>query len=242
MEVAAIVLAAGKGTRMSADLPKVLHAIDGRPMLSYVLDAIEPVAGGGVLVVVGYKAEEVVAACSGRRVQFVTQEEQLGTGHAVMQCEEALSGFQGTVVVLNGDVPGLQRETIEDFVEVHRDRGAAATVLTAILDDPAGYGRIVKDEHGALSTIVEEKDADDETREIKEINSGLFCFDRSRLFDALKSIGRDNAQEEYYLTDVIGELRRKGQSVYSYCVSDTQEVAGVNTDAELESMRRRLRG
>jgi bifunctional UDP-N-acetylglucosamine pyrophosphorylase/glucosamine-1-phosphate N-acetyltransferase len=242
MSIAAIVLAAGKGTRMTADLPKVLHTIDERPMISYVIDAIQPVAGERVYLVVGYGADQVMKACSDRGVRFVKQEPQLGTGHAVMQCEKVLESFDGTVVVLNGDVPCLRSETIRQFVAHHTERGGAATVLTAILDNPFGYGRVVKDSDGSLAAIVEEKDADEETKKTREINSGLFCFARARLFDALTSIDRDNAQNEYYLTDVIAELKRSGDGVYSYCVSDAQEVAGVNTDEELEAVRRHLRG
>ncbi len=242
MSIAAIVLAAGKGTRMTADLPKVLHTIDERPMISYVIDAIQSVAGDRVYLVVGYGADQVMKACSDRGVHFVKQEPQLGTGHAVMQCEEALEGFAGTVIVLNGDVPCLRSETIRQFVEYHSKRGGAATVLTAILDNPGGYGRIVKGDDGALAAIVEEKDADEGTKAINEINSGLFCFAGDKLFAALSSIDRGNAQNEYYLTDVIAKLKRAGDGVYSYCVSDAQEIAGVNTDEELDVIRRRLRG
>jgi bifunctional UDP-N-acetylglucosamine pyrophosphorylase/glucosamine-1-phosphate N-acetyltransferase len=242
MSIAAIVLAAGKGTRMTADMPKVLHTIGERPMVSYVIDAIQPIAGNRIYMVVGYGAEQVMKACSDRGIHFVRQEPQLGTGHAVMQCEEALKGFTGTVVVLNGDVPCLRSDTVRQFVGFHRERGAAATVLTAVLDNPKGYGRIVTDSDGSLVAIVEEKDADEDTKAIDEINSGLFCFAGDRLFDALSSIDRDNAQNEYYLTDVIAELKRAGDGVYSYCVSDAQEVAGVNTDEELDAVRRQLRG
>ncbi len=231
-------LAAGKGTRMSADLPKVLHKIDGRPMISYVIDAVRSVAGDDVYVVVGYRASEVVEACSSQRVHFVTQNEQLGTGHAVMQCEAALAGFSGTVVVLNGDVPCLRPETITRFIEYHTHWKAAATVLTAVLDDPTGYGRIVHDQEGSLAGIVEEKDADAATKKIREINSGLFCFDKNTLFDALKAIGRANAQGEYYLTDVVREIRKTGDRVCAYRLDDAREVAGVNTDEELESIRK----
>lgn len=235
-------LAAGKGTRMSADLPKVLHEIDGRPMISYVIDAVRAVAGDDVYVVVGYRGSEVVEACSSQRVHVVTQKEQLGTGHAVMQCEAALAGFSGTVVVLNGDVPCLRSETITHFIEFHTHRKAAATVLTAVLDDPTGYGRIVHDQEGSLAEIVEEKDADAATKRIREINSGLFCFDKNTLFDALKAIGRANAQGEYYLTDVVREIRKRGGRVCAYRLDDAREVAGVNTDDELESIRKYVQG
>ena len=198
MATAAVILAAGKGTRMRSDLPKVLHEIEGRPMVSYVIDVIKPLCGENVLVVVGYQADRAIKSLTSERgedVKFVIQEEQLGTGHAVMQCEEALDGFNGTVIVLNGDVPGLRRETIESFMAEHASAGAAATVLSAKLEDPTGYGRIVRDEHGNLAAIVEEKDADDMTRSIREINTGLFCFDKAKLFAALKNVARDGTFE-----------------------------------------------
>jgi UDP-N-acetylglucosamine diphosphorylase/glucosamine-1-phosphate N-acetyltransferase len=242
MSIAAIILAAGKGTRMSSDLPKVLHRIGDRPMISYVIDAVEPITGDRVYVVVGYRADDVIAACSDRDVHFVTQAEQLGTGHAVMQCEEQLEGFSGTVIVVNGDVPCLRSESIREFIRVHRDNNAAATVLTAVLEDAAGYGRIVKDGDGSLLRIVEEKDADEDTERIKEINSGLFCFDKDQLFEALKSIDRQNAQNEYYLTDVIAALRSSGHDVRAHCADNAREVSGVNTDEELEAIREYLKG
>jgi len=240
MSNAAVILAAGKGTRMRSDLPKVLHEIDGRPMVSYVIDVIGPLCAEGVYVVVGYQAERVIAALEGEHdsaVQFVLQKEQLGTGHAVMQCETALAGVDGTIIVLNGDVPGLRRSTVEAFLSAHRSSGAAATVLTAELEDPTGYGRIVRDTEGNLSAIVEQKDADAKTRAIREINTGLFCFVKDKLFAALSGIGRGNAQQEYYLTDVIEILRRRGETVRAYCVDDAREVAGINTVEELEAAR-----
>jgi bifunctional UDP-N-acetylglucosamine pyrophosphorylase/glucosamine-1-phosphate N-acetyltransferase len=237
MSMAAIILAAGKGTRMTSDLPKVLHTVQGRPMLSHVIDSVRAACDGGIYVVVGYKAAEVEEACGGEGVHFVLQEEQL-----VMQCQRALAGFSGTVVVLNGDVPCLRPQTIRQFSDYHHNEGAAATVLSARLKDPFGYGRIVRDGDGALVAIVEQKDADETTRRINEINSGLFCFDKGKLFSALGAVGRNNAQNEYYLTDVIAVLKNDGEVVRAFCVEDSSEVAGVNTDAELEAIRRRMEG
>lgn len=241
-ETAAIILAAGKGTRMKSDLPKVLHEINGRPMIAWVIDAIREVCGDRIYVVVGYEADQVREACRDENVHFVLQEEQLGTGHAVMQCEEALAGFAGTVMVLAGDVPCLRSETIREFSDYHHREAAAATVMSARADDPFGYGRIVRGESGAVTAIVEEKDADEATREIDEINSGLFCFDKKKLFAALKETDTNNAQKEYYLTDVIGRLRDSGDTVRAWCVEDPEEVAGVNNDRELDAVRRRLKG
>jgi bifunctional UDP-N-acetylglucosamine pyrophosphorylase/glucosamine-1-phosphate N-acetyltransferase len=227
---------------MSSDLPKVLHEIGGRPLLSYVIESIRPLCGGDIYIVVGYKAEEVEGKCQNEGVHFVLQAEQLGTGHAVIQCREALEGFSGTVMVLNGDVPCLRPETIRQFSDYHHAQGAAATVMSAKLPDPFGYGRIVRDGSGALSAIVEQKDADEETQGISEINSGLFCFDKDKLFRALDDTDQDNAQNEFYLTDVIEVLNTNGDIVRAYCVEDADEVAGVNTDDELDAIRRRLEG
>jgi bifunctional UDP-N-acetylglucosamine pyrophosphorylase/glucosamine-1-phosphate N-acetyltransferase len=238
VERAAVILAAGKGTRMpESDLPKVMHEVKGKPMVSHVVAAVKPVCGERIYVVVGYKAEQVVNALKNAGVGFVRQNEQLGTGHAVTQCEEALRGFSGTVLVLNGDVPCLRTTTIEEFARYHDGERSAATVLTAEVEDPKGYGRILRAADGSLVAIVEEKDADDAEKRIREINSGLFCFDKEKLFEALAATTRDNVQGEYYLTDVIGVLREKGEPVRAYRVADPREVSGVNTENELRTAR-----
>jgi bifunctional UDP-N-acetylglucosamine pyrophosphorylase/glucosamine-1-phosphate N-acetyltransferase len=243
MERAAVILAAGKGTRMPAsDLPKVMHEVKGRPMVAHVVEAIRPVCGERIFIVVGYKAQTVEAAFRDSGVRFVYQREQLGTGHAVMQCEGVLADFAGTVIVLNGDVPCLRTRTIEMFARHHDEAGAAGTVLTAVVEDPKGYGRIVRERDGSLVKIVEEKDAGDEERQIREINSGLFCFGKGRLFEALSATGRDNAQGEYYLTDVIDVLKRKGEMVCAFRAEDPWEVCGVNTEKELEAVRAYFEG
>lgn len=242
VERAAVILAAGKGTRMSSDLPKVLHDVEGKPLVGYVIDAIRPLCGEGIYVVVGYRAESVKAALAEEGVQFVLQEEQLGTGHAVQQCESVLKDFSGTLAVLNGDVPCLQTETVRRFMDYHDSEGASASVMSAVFDDPTGYGRIVRDDEDRLEAIVEEKDADEKQRAIREINSGLFCFDKDALFDALSEMRSDNVQSEYYLTDVIGILRDRGEKVLAHRVRDVRDVTGVNTDEELERIRRHIRG
>ncbi|UCG52438.1 MAG: NTP transferase domain-containing protein [Candidatus Latescibacterota bacterium] len=242
MKRAAVILAAGKGTRMPADKPKVMHEIEGKPMVIHVIDAIRGVFGSDIYVVVGYMAEQVVAACHNEDVEFVYQREQLGTGHAVLQCEDALRDITGTVAVLNGDVPCLRTRTIEGFLDYHDSEAAAATVLTAVLENPTGYGRIVRAPDDSLLKIVEQKDATSAEKKICEINSGLFCFDKSPLFDALKSTDRDNAQNEYYLTDVIGVLKSRGEPVRAYCVADPREVSGVNTEEELAAVRSYFEG
>ena len=236
--LAAVILAAGQGKRMQSDLPKVLHDVGGRPMVLHVIDAVHAIGARPVIVVTGYQADRVEAACAGKDVEFARQAEQLGTGHAVMQAEPVLGAHPGTILVLNGDVPGLRPATIRKFVAYHAAQRAAATVLTAELDNPSGYGRIVRDASGRLLRIVEHKDATANERRIREINSGLFCFAAPELFSALKRVTRRNAQNEYYLTDVIGLLASEGRTVAAWCIEDSREVAGVNNPDELDAVRR----
>ncbi len=240
--IAAVILAAGQGKRMQSDLPKVLHAIDGRPMVLYVIDAVKHLAPERIVVVTGHQAERVEAACAGTGVAYARQEQQLGTGHAVMQALPLLDGFDGTILVLNGDVPGLRPQTIRRFLDYHRAQGFTATVLTATLAEPGGYGRIVRGTDGRLLRIVEHKDASESERAIDEINSGLFCFEADELRATIGRVGRGNAQNEYYLTDVIGLLAASGRPVGAYCVDDSREVAGVNDLGELEAARRFVAG
>jgi len=238
----AVILAAGQGKRMKSDLPKVLHPIGGRPMVAHVIDAVKTLSPRRVIVVVGYMAERVEEACAQQGVEFVLQAQQLGTGHAVMQAEALLEGFDGLLLVLNGDVPGLRPATLAALVRDHGESGAAATVLTAEVDDPSGYGRIVRGPGGELERIVEHKDATAAERAIREINSGLFCFDARSLFAVLEATGRDNVQREYYLTDAIALLKNTCARVRAHLVADSREVAGVNDPRELEAVRRFIEG
>jgi bifunctional UDP-N-acetylglucosamine pyrophosphorylase/glucosamine-1-phosphate N-acetyltransferase len=236
--VAAVILAAGMGKRMHSDLPKVLHAVGERPMVLHVIDAVSSIGASPIVVITGYQAERVEAVCADADVLFARQEQQLGTGHAVMQAAAALSGHARTIVVLNGDVPGLRPATIRAFIDYHEREHAAATVLTAVLQDASGYGRIVRDSDGNLLRIVEDKDASESERAILEINSGLFCFEALELFPALKRVTRRNAQNEYYITDVIGLLQAEGKRVAAWRIEDAREVAGVNNPDELDAVRR----
>jgi len=242
MKLAAVILAAGKGTRMSSDLPKVLHTVGGRPLISHIIETVKAVPADRICVVIGYRADLVRRTCAGEPVEFVMQEPQLGTGHAVLQCRPVLDDFEGTILVLNGDVPCLRAGTIRDFIRGHADAAASATVMTAKMSDPKGYGRIIRDGDASLLKIVEEKDATDDERRVEEVNTGLFCFDKTALFDALGDIGQDNAQKEYYLTDVIAILKKKGLDVSAHLIEDHREVAGINTDSELEAVRKFMAG
>ncbi len=242
MALAAVILAAGQGTRMKSDLPKVLHEVGGRAMVRYVIDVVRSVGPQEIIVVVGYQEDRVRHACAGEGVDFVVQKEQLGTGHAVIQTEGILGSFRGTILVLNGDVPRLKPATLESFVAHHEGAGVAATVLTARMPDPGGYGRIVRAQDGSLLRIVEHRDAGPEELAVDEVNSGMFCFGASVLFDALHRTNTNNTQSEYYLTDAIEQIRSDGGRVEAFCVEDAGEVAGVNTDEELAAIRAAMEG
>ncbi|SDZ66448.1 bifunctional UDP-N-acetylglucosamine pyrophosphorylase / Glucosamine-1-phosphate N-acetyltransferase [Evansella caseinilytica] len=223
----AVILAAGKGTRMKSDLYKVLHPVCGKPMVQHIVDELKQCSISRMIAVVGHGAE-MVKDQLGQDVSYVLQEEQLGTGHAVMRAEGLLNGESGTTVVLCGDTPLITRETIEALLHEHEQRKAKATILTAVADDPAGYGRILRNQAGAVEKIVEHKDASDEERLVKEINTGTYCFDNEALFAALKQVKNDNVQGEYYLPDVIEILRAQGELIAAYQSPDFNETIGVN--------------
>jgi UDP-N-acetylglucosamine diphosphorylase/glucosamine-1-phosphate N-acetyltransferase len=230
--IAAVVMAAGKGKRMKSDLPKVLHDVLGRPMIELVLNTLISLNINKIVVIIGYKAEMVKETLHGynNKVDFVLQAEQLGTGHAVQMAEKALKGFIGDILVVSGDVPFLSAETIRNLIDIHRREMAGATVLSAIPTDATGYGRVVRiSGTHQVDSIVEHKDATEEQRKIGEINSGTFCFDSRFLFDALREVKSDNLQKEYYLTDVMEILRRKGLKA-AVCLTDNpDEVLGINS-------------
>ena len=239
-----VVLAAGKGTRMKSALPKVLHEAAGLTLIEHVLRVAAPLSPRSVNVVVGHEAARVRQALGERPgLAFALQEPQLGTGHAVLQAEPLLEGASGTVVLLSGDVPLLRSETLAALIERHRTTGAAATVLTARVPDPHGYGRIVRDagHGGTISAIVEHKDATEEQRRIDEINSGIYAFDAASLFDALKEIGSSNAQGEYYLPDLVTIYRSRGRVVETVTARDPAEILGVNSRKELADVGAILR-
>lgn len=236
----AIVLAAGKGTRMKSEKSKQVHKILGKEI---VLRAVENAKKAGIeeiITVVGYKKEQVQDVLKDS-VKYAVQSEMLGTGHAVMQAKEFLEGKQGKVVVLNGDVPILRPETIQKLIEKSIANKEYATLLTAIYDNPYGYGRIIRDDGGNVAAIVEEKDANEQQREIKEINAGIYCFDIQELLKALAEINNDNASGEYYITDVIKIMNDKGLKTGAMIVEDNTEILGVNDRVQLEILTRILR-
>ena len=239
----AVILAAGKGTRMKSKLPKVLHKVGGHPMLEHVMDAAEAAGCHDNVVVIGHGAE-LVRELVGDRARIALQAEQLGTGHAVLQAADTLKDFTGTVMILCGDTPLLEAEELEKFYAEHVKSGAAATVMSALMDDPFGYGRILRDANGDVAGIVEQKDASEEQKQIKEINTGNYCVEAPLLFEVLRTLGNDNAQGEYYLTDVLAKLRAMGKKVGGVITADSEMIMGVNSRrqlAEAESvMRRRI--
>jgi bifunctional UDP-N-acetylglucosamine pyrophosphorylase / glucosamine-1-phosphate N-acetyltransferase len=236
-----VVLAAGQGTRMKSSLPKVLHQIAGRPMIERVLQTADAISPDTVTVIVGHHADMVRSRLGTiPNVQFALQEPQLGTAHALQQAEPLLTGRLGTLVLLSGDVPLLSGGTLTRLVDTHRGSGAAATVLTATAERPYGYGRIVRT-RGQVSRIVEERDASPSQRKINEINSGIYAFDLAPLFDALRSIASQNAQGEFYLTDLIAIYRRRRLLVETLLIDDAQEIRGINSRSELAEVSRLVR-
>ncbi len=243
-----LILAAGLGTRMRSNLAKVLHKLDGRPLINHVCETALTLSPRKIYVVVGHQSEDVQAAVLNEldeaKAAFVWQKEQLGTGDAVNAGREFLQDQDSTLLVLSGDVPMITPETLDSLVKKHaefRGKGASCTVLTVRLKDPKGYGRVVRDENGEFDRIVEQKDASDEQQQIDEINSGIYCFDTKKLFAALSQINNDNAQGEYYLTDVPQILSEAGDDVAIFQCGDPREVEGVNDRRQLAEMEAETR-
>ncbi len=230
--LAAVILAAGKGTRMKSALPKVLHPICGQPMLHYPLQAARQAGFERLCVVIGHQSERVREHFADSEIDWVEQREQLGTGHALMCAAESLAGFSGTLLLLCGDVPLLEGDTLESLLAFHRDEQAAVTVLTAEMPNPSGYGRIIREGEQVLK-IVEEKDASEQQKRIGEINTGTYLFAAEFVFSALQNLNTDNAQGEYYLTDVVAAAAAAGKRVRGVCVNEPSEVMGINDRCQL---------
>jgi UDP-N-acetylglucosamine diphosphorylase/glucosamine-1-phosphate N-acetyltransferase len=236
--LAAIILAAGKGTRMKSDLTKVLHPLCGRPMVWYVTALARKLGAEKTVMVVGHQAALVMEAMTGEDLTYAVQEEQLGSAHAVLQAGNALHGFDGDVLILCGDVPLLLPATIEALLENHRSNKDAITVMTALLNDPGSYGRVVKNEAGEVLKIVEARDANEEEKAIREINTGIYCARSDFLFEAVRKIGNTNSQGEYYFTDIFEIARRQQRRTGSFVLRDPSEAMGINTVADLEVAER----
>ncbi len=228
----AIIMAAGKGTRMKSKLVKVLHQVCGKSMVDHVLTQVEATHMDRIVTIVGHGAQDVERAL-GDRTKYAEQTEQLGTGHAVLQAESLLKDAEGMTLIVSGDTPLFRAETFEELFEYHQAKGASGTILTSEAPDPQGYGRVVRNHLGIVEKIVEQKDASKEEREIHEINTGVYCFDNQKLFAALHEVTNDNAQGEYYLTDVIQIMKDQGDVVAAYRMADFDESMGVNTCSAL---------
>jgi len=246
-QLATVILAAGKGTRMkNPEKSKVMFELDGKPMIQFVLELALEINSDLIIPVVGFKKQSVIEFIeeefpnSLRKITFANQDEQLGTGHAVMQAKDILSSFKGDVLILSGDVPLLKPETVSEFLEFHYENSNIASLISAHFDDPHGYGRVIRDINSEVTGIAEEKDATEIQKQIKEINSGIYLIDNKALLEALESLSTDNAQGEYYLTDIFEYLRNKSKSVGAYPVENVIEITGVNTIEQLAELEKHL--
>lgn len=235
-QLAVVILAAGKGTRMNSDLPKVLHEVGGRPMVSWVVATAHKIGADPVVVIVGHMHTLVESKLADEGVWFALQSKQKGTAHAVEQTRSHLENFDGDILILSGDVPGLKADTLIKLIKAHRNSGATASLLTADVENPTGYGRVLKDKDGLLVGVVEEKDATDDQRAIREINSGIYVFRAKNLFDTLPLVKNKNIQQEYYLPDVLYLLREQNLPITVEKAGNYRELLGVNTVDELREI------
>ncbi|WP_342599634.1 bifunctional UDP-N-acetylglucosamine diphosphorylase/glucosamine-1-phosphate N-acetyltransferase GlmU [Psychrobacillus sp. FSL H8-0483] len=236
----AVVLAAGKGTRMKSSLYKVLHPVCGKPMVEHVVENMEKLGVEKIVTIVGHGAETVQSQL-GNRSEYALQVEQLGTAHAVLQAEPALATLSGTTIVICGDTPLITVETMNNLLNHHKQTGAKATILTAIADNPTGYGRIIRSEDGNVKSIVEQKDASQEELLVNEINSGTYCFDNEALFKSIKLVKNENAQGEYYLPDVIEILQKEGEVISAFAANEFEESLGINDRIALSQAEQIMR-
>ncbi|MGP4073780.1 bifunctional UDP-N-acetylglucosamine diphosphorylase/glucosamine-1-phosphate N-acetyltransferase GlmU [Piscibacillus sp. B03] len=233
----AVVLAAGKGTRMKSKLYKVLHPVCGKPMVEHVVDQLSGLNLKEMITIIGH-GSDLVKEQLGERTKYALQEEQLGTGHAVQMAESYLKGKEGTTIVVCGDTPLLTGDTLSELMTFHENEKAQVSVLTSKLDDPTGYGRVIRNEHNEVEKIVEHKDASDEELKVNEINTGVYCFDNELLFDALDNVSNDNSQGEYYLPDVLSIAKERGLKVVAYTTPNFEETIGVNDRVALAKAER----
>ena len=240
MQKYAVILAAGKGTRMKSKLYKVLHPVAGEAMVQHVIDSVKNAGVETVVTVVGHGAEKVKDTI-GHASQFVHQEEQLGTAHAVKTAKDILGNSKGTTIVVCGDTPLISDETISSLLTFHENENAVATVLSAKVSNPFGYGRIIRDKSGLVSEIVEQKDATEGQVEVNEISSGIFAFDNEKLFETLEKVQNDNAQGEYYLPDVIRILKEEDEKVAAYITDDVDGIMGVNDRVQLAKAEQKMK-
>jgi bifunctional UDP-N-acetylglucosamine pyrophosphorylase/glucosamine-1-phosphate N-acetyltransferase len=239
MALKAIILAAGKGTRMKSEMLKVAHEVAGKPIINHVIDTVKELGVDDIILVIGHQAELIKEITGYANVKYVMQEEQLGTGHAVMQVEPIIDINQNdTIVVLAGDCPLIEASTLQSLLAIHSESNASGTILTTMMDNPANYGRMLRGKMGTVVGIKEAKDCSAEELAIQEINTGIYCFQAKELFYALHQITNQNAQKEYYLTDVIHILKNKGDAISAFCTHNSNEVIGINTRMDLANINR----
>ena len=236
-ELRVVILAAGKGTRMNSDLPKVLHKLQSKPLIDYVIDESELLNPKEIILVVGFKKESVIKHTESRiNLKYATQIEQLGTGHAVLQTNELLKNRKGHILILYGDVPNIKASTLQPIVNDHISNNRDLTLITAEIDDPTGYGRIIRDKNGNLLKIVEEKDCSDDEKKIKEWNPGIYIFKIPEVFKILDNIKTNNVSKEYYLTDAIGLAQQSNMQIKAIKIENSDEVIGINTADQLKEL------
>jgi bifunctional UDP-N-acetylglucosamine pyrophosphorylase/glucosamine-1-phosphate N-acetyltransferase len=241
-DIVTVILAAGKGTRMKSDIVKVLHSLLGLPMLSYSVElSLSGIKAEKTILVVGYQADSIQEMVKGLPIEFALQKEQLGTGHAVLQAIPFLQAFSGTVLILCGDVPLVKVETLRSFIDTYKENESTLSVLTTVVEEPFGYGRVLRNPEGWLEKIVEEKDASEEERTVREINTGIYCVKAPFLKEGLTEIRKENAQGEYYLTDLVEIAKKKGLRCSAHIVTDPVEVMGINTRVDLAMANEKLR-
>ncbi len=244
-----VIMAAGKGKRMkNPDKSKVMHELHGKPLIEYVVDLALKVNSGIIIPVVGHQKESVIDFLNNKfsgnisKIKFAHQDEQLGTGHAIMQTRNILKDYDGSVLILSGDVPLLKHETVVSFLKFHKDNEFDASLISAILDDPVGYGRVLRDGEDNFFDIREERDCNDEERKCKEINSGIYIIDNRILFEALETLKTDNTQGEYYLTDIFKYFKSTGKKIGALPVKDVEEISGINSVEQLEELEKSIPG
>ncbi len=232
-----MILAAGKGTRMKSEILKVVHQVAGKPIVNYVLDTVLNIGVEDVYLVVGHQANLVQQNICHANAHFVIQEDQMGTGHAVMQVQPLIPiDNNDTIMVLAGDCPLIEEETLQNLLAIHQESNALGTILTAIMENPGGYGRILRGQMGTVIGIKEAKDCTSEEKEIQEINTGVYIFDSQALFENLQYVDTNNTQKEFYLTDVIHLIKESGGAIAAYCAEDSNEVIGINTREDLANI------
>ena len=238
-KLAIIIMAAGKGTRMNTKLPKVLHTLNQQSMIEHVINKTIQMKPDKIVVVVGYKSELVKKHLINYNVEYAIQHKQLGTGHAIMQCENILNDFEGNTLILSGDVPLITKETLSDLYQIHIKNNSSATVLSAIINNPSGYGRIVRNKNNFIS-IVEEKDANEKQKKINEINTGIYIYNNKILFKHIKKINNNNNQSEYYLPDVLPIILKNKYKIIVHSTSNEMEIKGINTIEQLNELEKQL--